>query len=129
MSVTKAECQAISAEIAAAIKPILERHGLDITKTMSKYGDIYSIKVEASKVSRGENGVNTESEYAKEYERFGSAYGLNEGLLGKKFVSRGREFAFAGISTSRSKYPIAGLNLLEDRIYFFTRDAAKLVNS
>lgn len=129
MSVTKAECQAISAEIAAAIKPILERHGLDIAKTMSKYGDIYSIKVEANKVSRGENGVNMESEYAKDYKRFGSVYGLNEGLLGKKFVSRGREFAFAGIAASRSKYPIAGLNLLEDRIYFFTQDAAKLVNS
>ena len=129
MSVTKAECQAISAEIAAAIKPILERHGLDITKTMSKYGDIYSIKVEANKVSRGENGVNMESEYANDYKRFGSAYGLNEGLLGKKFTSRGREFAFAGIATSRSKYPIAALNIVEDRVYFFTKDVARLVNS
>lgn len=129
MSISKEECKVISAEISAAIKPILERHGLALSKTNSTYGPLYGIKIEADKVSLGVNGVNTTSQYADAYNKLGSLYNIKPGMLGKKFVNRGREFAFAGIASSRSKYPIAALNIAEDRIYFFTADIVDKVNA
>ena len=128
MAVTKAQATLISNEIQAAVEAILGKHGMATGKVRTTYGDVFAFKVEANPLVKGENGVNLESVEAKAYERFGSSYGLNEGLLGKKFVSKGRDFAFAGISTSRSKYPIMALNLLEDKVYFFTRDIVSSIN-
>jgi hypothetical protein len=129
MTVSKTMCTSISDEILAAAKEVLARHGLELSKSRSGYGDIYSIKIEANVVARGENGVNTASEYAVDYKRYGASYGLKPDLLGKKFTSRGTEYAFAGIATSRRKYPIAALNLMEDKMYFFTSSIVSAVNA
>lgn len=129
MAVTKAVAKEISTEITEAVKKVLEKHGLGLGQVRSTYGDIYSIKIEATEVVNGDSGINLASKEAQAYNMFASSYGLNEGLLGKKFVSRGREFAFAGVSTSRSKYPIMAVNLLDNKKYFFTRDIVKVVNA
>ncbi|NBS92184.1 MAG: hypothetical protein EBS91_00160 [Betaproteobacteria bacterium] len=129
MTVSRALCDSITEEILAAAKAVLAKHGLELSKSRAGYGDIYSLKVEANAVARGENGVNMASEYAVDYKRFAASYGLKPDLLGKKFTSRGTEYAFAGIASSRRKYPIAALNLVEDKMYFFTSSIVPAVNA
>lgn len=128
MAVAKAQASEISVEIKAAVEAILAKHGMELTKVQTTYGDVYGFKCEGSPLVKGENGINMESKEAQAYKRFATSYGLPEGLLGKKFTSKGREFAFAGIAPSRSKFPFAAMNLLEGRMYFFTEDIkSKLV--
>lgn len=128
MTVSREDAREISEEIKAAVEEILGRHGMEVTKLTTNYGDRYGFKVEASNVVRGEGGVNLESPYAKAYERLHSKYGLNAGLLGKRFVSRGRAYTFSGIATSRSKYPIAAISEDDGNTYFFTATIASEVN-
>lgn len=129
MAVSKAQATLISDEIKMAVEAILSKHGMEATRIRTTYGDSYGFKVEGNPLVKGENGVNLESSEAKAYERFGSSYGLSEGLLGKKFVSKDRDFAFAGIAPGRSKYPIMALNLDDDKVYFFTKDIVSKINA
>ena len=119
MQVNKATAVEISKEIEEAAEKIFAKHGLQKRKLKTGYGDSYSISIEAEAVSTGENGVNVASKEARGYELFASSYGLPSGILGKKFEVNGVEYAFAGIATSRPKYPIYALNLMTGDYIFF----------
>lgn len=129
MAVTKAQASVISNEIQAAVDAILSKHGLVAGKVRTTYGDMFAFKVEATPLVKGENGVNLESIEAKDYLRFGNSYGLNAGLLGKKFVSNGDEYVFAGIAISRKKYPIVATKVLTGTTMFFTETVKTKLNA
>ena len=110
-AVSKELTKKVSAELQAAILPILEKHGLKVTKFTSKYGDLYGLSITAVTVNLSEEGINLNSAEAVGYSRFGHyAFVNGESLqltakLGTKFESRGRKFVFAGIR-SRGKNKI-----------------------
>jgi len=98
----------VSADIQAAIAPILAKHGLTLTKFSSKYGDSYGVSISASPVILDESGVNTASNEAIYYTRFGHTAWLGKELsdrveltakLGTKFQSSGNEYLFVGVRT------------------------------
>jgi hypothetical protein len=106
--VSKELTSEVSAEIQAAIAPILAKHGLTLTKFTSKYGDSYGVSISASPVILDESGVNTASNEAIYYTRFGYTAWLGKSLddrveltakLGTKFQSGGNEYKFVGVRT------------------------------
>lgn len=127
MEVDRKTALEITKELEAAANAIFAKHGLERKKLNTKYGESYSLTISAEKVSLGENGVNFSSTEAKNYTMFHSSYELPEGLLGKKFRVNGKEYAFAGIATSRSKYPMYCLDISSGTHSFFTESIKRLL--
>ena len=119
MQVSRALAEQITDELEKAAMAIFAKHGLERGKVSTKYGELYSLKIEAQAVEVGPNGINLASVEARDYTRFGKMYDLPEGLLGKTFSFNGTEYAFAGIATSRSKYPIYVRNMSTGKYSFF----------
>jgi len=132
-AVSKELTQKVSAEIQAAILPILEKHGLTATKFSSKYGDTYGLNITAVSSKLDENGVNLNSAEAILYNRFGH-YGFVNGesvkltaKLGTKFESRGRKFVFVGVR-SRGKNKIVAKCEQDGKDYVFADTAIATIN-
>lgn len=119
MQVDKKTAQAVTAEITAEIDAILARHGLTRGRMSTKYGDAYSLTINAEALCLGANGVNLSSKEAQDYELYAASYGLPQGLLGKMFNVNGVSYAFAGLAVRRSKYPIYVRNLETGAMSFF----------
>lgn len=130
MTVSKAKAEAVINELSPIIKEVLARHGMD-PKFAWKYGDWFELKLTASAVEEGPNGVNLGSPEAQYFTKFGYttykaiAAGMSGAVtldapLGTLFESRGEVYAFAGIAAKRSKYPIVGRNVADGAITFFT---------
>ena len=126
MKIDRETARLITKEITSDLESVLKKHGLTLAKTRSTYGDQYSLKIEAELQTTGPNGVNMTSIEATDYTRFHTSYGLPDGLLGKKFTVQGKEYAFAGIATRRSKFPICARDLEEGKTVFFKDTAKKL---
>jgi len=124
MKIDKETARLITSEIASEVASVLKKHGLAIAKTRTTCGDAYSIKIEAERQTAGPNGVNMTSVEATDYSKYYASYDLPSGLLGKKFTVQGKEYAFAGIATRRSKFPICARDLEEGTTVFF-KDVAK----
>ena len=127
MEVDRKTAIEITREIEAAANAIFAKYGLEKKKLNTKYGESYSLSISAEKVSLGENGVNFSSTEAKNYTMFHSSYELPAGLLGKKFRVNGKEYAFAGIATSRPKYPLYALDINAGTHSFFTESVKRLL--
>jgi hypothetical protein len=133
MTISKTKAQAMIDELSPVIKEIMARHGMD-PKFAWKYGDWFEMKMTASAVEEGPNGVNLNSPEAQYFSRFGfTSYSLNDTLrlsapLGTLFTSKGKTYAFAGIAAKRSKYPIVGRNVADGSITFFTEFVVREIN-
>lgn len=128
-----------AAEIAAEIKDVLRRHGME-PKISWKYGPWLEVKLTASVVAEGDNGVNLASPEAQYFTKYGhTSYNRDasgkivteklDAPLGTVFVSRGTRYAFAGIASKRRKYPIYALNVEEGTPTFFTEQIIKVINA
>jgi len=126
----------VSAEVQAAILPILEKHGLKLSKISSKYGDSYGLSISASPVVLDENGVNTASNEAIYYTRFGYTAWLGKGLddrveltakLGTKFTTSGKSYVFCGIR-SRGKSKIIAQGDKDGKSYVFADSIIPVIN-
>jgi hypothetical protein len=133
MTISKTKAQAMIDELSPVVKEIMARHGMD-PKFAWKYGDWFEMKMTASAVEEGPNGVNLNSPEAQYFSRFGfTSYALSQVLqlsapLGTLFTSKGKTYAFAGIAAKRSKYPIVGRNVADGSITFFTEVAVLEIN-
>lgn len=134
-AVSKELTQKVSAEIQAAILPILEKHGLTATKFSSKYGDTYGLNITAVSSKLDENGVNLNSAEAILYNRYGHYGFLVNGetvkltaKLGTKFESRGRKFVFTGVR-SRGKNKIVAKCEQDGKDYVFADTVIATINS
>ena len=127
MQVSKEKAQEISREIEKAAIAIFAKHGLEKARISTKYGEMYSLKIDAQGVDMGLNGVNLASTEARDYTRFASMYDLPEGLLGKAFEVNGKMYAFAGIATQRSKYPIYVREIATGNFSFFQNSVVRFL--
>ena len=143
MTISKTQAQGLIDELRPMIEDALKRHGMD-AKFAWKYGAWFELKVSASPVTVGDNGVNTSSPEARYYTNFGFTATVREigggcvavkavkltAPLGTIFVSRGVEYAFAGIAAKRRKYPICAVRVGGDGTEtYFTEDAVKVINA
>lgn len=134
-AVSRELTKTVSAEIQAAILPILEKHGLKVTKFSSKYGDSYGLNITAVTTKLDENGVNLNSAEAILYNRYGHYGFLVNGetvkltaKLGTKFESRGRKFVFVGVR-SRGKNKIVAKCEQDGKDYVFADTVIATINS
>jgi len=57
----------VTEEIAEAARAILQKHGMEMAPTRSKYGAEYALTLKASPIRAGKNGVNLASMEAQEW--------------------------------------------------------------
>jgi hypothetical protein len=129
MLVSKATASAITGEIESAVNAILAKHGMDAGKTMVKYGNLYSIKIEATPLAENENGVNVNSPEAQAWEMFGTSYGFDNPTeaLGKTFTTSGKTFKFIGFNTKAPKMPVNAVCLEDGKSYKFPTKALRKI--
>lgn len=110
--VTQEQALAVTAELEAAANAIFGKHGLKCGAVSGSFGYIYSIKIEAYRVTDGGNGVNVTSKNALDWIHAGPLYATEfgftdaESLLGVEFNYEGKYLKFVGSSSRRSKYPL-----------------------
>lgn len=132
MTVSKKQAADIMSELEPLIKDALKRHGLDAPKLSWKYGSWFELKVAASELNEGANGVNMSSPEAQYYTRFGHSTmnGVKlEAPLGTKFYNQGNDYVFLGIAAKRSKYPIAARRVDDDQLVFFPEGIVTKINA
>lgn len=122
MEVTKEIAQQITREIETYAKEVFKRYGLAAGKVSTRYGIAYEVKFEASLETLDKSGVNLTSREALAYQQLHDIYNLPGDLLGKVFRGHTKngyeEFTFAGIASSRSKYPFVGINEAGEKVFF-----------
>jgi hypothetical protein len=127
-AVSKAQAKAVSDEIMSAIKPILDKHGLMLSKTASKYGIHYEIKIVAANVDLGKNGVNLASPEAREWVLYSFQYGLTQtqakDLLGEVIYTNAKvgDCVLVGYNGRKHKHPVIVKSLRDEKQYFVTTD-------
>lgn len=148
-SVTKDKARLVSAEISEAVKEIVAKHGLKLTKQSSAYGDVYKFTIEAVEVKLNKDGINLLTPEVVAYERFGytGAYELPAksvdpvsgrsfqpmefvtltAKIGTHFVSGGKTYAFGGVR-SRGKKKIIGVEVSTKTSYVFADSVIPKIN-
>lgn len=135
MTISKKQAADIMDELKPLIEDALKRHGLDAPKLSWKYGAWFELKMTASELDEGVNGVNMSSPEAQYYSRFGFSAFINhvavklEAPLGTKFYNQGNDYVFLGIAAKRSKYPIAARRVDDDQLVFFPEGIVTKINA
>jgi len=140
--VSKATAQAIIDELGPAINEVLTRHGLEAPKLQWKYGDWLELKATASLLEVGPHGINLQAPEVRYYQEYGYKSYIDrstpdnpmrpavklEAPIGTLFSAKGGTYAFAGISTSRRKYPVRALNIETNTYTFFVPAIIRRIN-
>jgi len=122
--VTRQISNTITREILEAVKPIIEKHGLNIGKTTSKYGDLYSFTIQAEAIQKGRNGVNVASNDAQNFIVHSFLFGLSsdeaKNLLGSVIFENPKLGAciLIGYSPRNKKMPVIVKSLRDEKQYF-----------
>lgn len=129
MLVSRSQASAITAEIQIAVNAILAKNGMDSGKVSTKYGDLYSIKIEATPVSNNEAGVNVNTIEAQNWITYGTVYGFStpDEALGKTFTASGRTFKLTGLNTKAPKMPVQAVCIEDGKSYKFGVEALKKI--
>lgn len=131
-SITREDAKRIAAELEDAVRAVLERNGLEYTKSSTTYGDRLVWKVEASTVSLNEAGVNTQTKEARDHIDMGHYYGFPEdaaaraALLGATMVFGGKTFTYMGTNPRATKRPLI-FRGEDGRLYSFTKNTAAML--
>lgn len=127
--VTKKQTEVIGKEIEIAVKAILEKHNMELTKVRGKYGDVFAFSVEASPINRNENGVNLASSDARTFMQVGKDYGFENpaDTLGKTFTSNRKTFKFVGLNLNKRKFPVCAVDLETNQSFGFTLVALRKI--
>ena len=113
MSVSRAACKEITADIEAAIAEVLRKHDLKVESVRSGYGDAYSIKITA-------DSKDAPSTFAK----FAPMLGLDPSLDGRTFRYGMEHYTISGIAPKSWKRPVLA-TASSGKTYKFPVDAIK----
>lgn len=135
-AVTKEVAALIGEELRAHAEKLFAKHGLQIKKSKSTYGDGFSWKIEADGIDLNEDGINLASEEAQYYTKFGfSYYSVDEhqiivlnAPLGMKFTLKGEEYLFAGVARRKQKFPILAIRVRDKKQFGFSQTLALRLN-
>lgn len=146
MEITKQKALKVTEEIKSAVEKILAENGLAAPKVKTTYGDLYKLVIETSVEEKDASGVNLKSAEAIYFTKFGfTAYTLGGNValtapLGTVFSTtvkgsaKPKKYIFAGIASSRPKFPILTLEVGEDgkpngKTMFFTESVVPKINA
>lgn len=113
LAVSRETADAISKEIAAAVRAIITKHGLTVESMKTGYGDYYDFKVKACAVQM-KNGVNIESKQARDFVNYSFRWGFEteaaEAALGQTLtIPRLGECVLVGATPKSKTLPIVVL--------------------
>lgn len=127
--VTRQQANVITEEITEAVNAILAKHGLADPKIKTTYGAYYQVKVQATPLAEGPNGVNLNSPEAQAYlaeAKWNDR--LDADALGREFTVQGRKFYFAGSLTRGKKFVYSAIGAEDGRVYKFTEDIERFLS-
>lgn len=136
MSVSKETANAVAKELQTVITEVLAKHGLSAPKVSIGYGEWFDLKVVASALTLGPNGVNLTSKEATYYTKFGyTHYEGDADFEGKELKAPlgmlfgpDKKYAFAGIDSKKRKNPIVALDTTTGKIVFFDSNIVTRLN-
>jgi hypothetical protein len=113
--------KAITSEIMEAAKAILAKHGMELAKSSSGFGDYYKLSIQASAVKKGKNGVNLASTEASHWLSYSSMYGFSYDealeMLGSVVKSTPKDGDLILIGSCNRKLPIIVQSLKNGKQY------------
>lgn len=116
MSVTRQQAVQIGAELDAAVKEVLDRHGLVPSgQPRLGYGSNFQYRLEARPVG----APSTFAQYA-------AWYGLDPALEGRDIVQGGLTYRIEGIAPKSRRYPVLARRNMDGKVFKFTPEAARL---
>lgn len=124
-AIPRALAREITDELMEAAKAVLQKHGLAIGKSSSGYGDSYKFTISACNVRLGQNGVNLDSNEAKEFvvtahALFKMTYAEAEAALGSVIYTNPKtgDCILIGYNGRKSKMPVIIQSLRDGKTYF-----------
>lgn len=122
VSITRADAQAVSADVKAAVSAVLDKHGMRLGEVRTTYGDAYSFKFSASRVELGADGFDYGTPEAQEWLLYGKARGIEDpkAVLGRKFHANGDEYVFMGYRSRSPKYAVQAKRVADGKSFRFT---------
>jgi hypothetical protein len=129
MTISAAQARIITADIMEAVTPVLEKHGLAVTKRSSNYGPWYAIKISADTPNVDtETGIDLNSEYAREFNMLRRSLGFPlEGAapLGVSIFMRGEQWTFLGYNSRASKLPWMFTRVRDGKVFKFPTEPCR----
>lgn len=116
----------VTAEIAEAARAILQKHGLEMAPTRSKYGAEYQLTLKASPLRLGKNGVNLASMEAQEWLANAIIYDMSdkqaEFALGEVIYSSAAtgDCILIGYNSRKRKNPIIAQSIKSRKTYYLS---------
>lgn len=111
----------IQDELAAAVAPIFEKHGLAVAKGRASYDvGMFRFTVEAHA---------TDAEHDPKvvaWNRYADAYGLPPEALGRGLTYNGKRYKIVGLVPTRRRFPVAARDLATGKEMLLTIDGVKL---
>lgn len=115
----------VTEEIAEAARAILQKHGLEMAPTRSKYGAEYSLTLKASPQRLGKNGVNLATMDAQMWRLYAtSMYGISaeqaEDALGEVIYTSAKtgDLILVGFNDRKRKMPVMARSLKDGKDYY-----------
>jgi len=113
----RSKAKEISAAIEAALQPVAEQFGLELTMKGGTYDiNIYRPRIELKTADAGR----------VDFERYAEMFGLSADDFGREFTTGARRFRISGISPRSTKRPILATEIVSSRVYKFTVEGIKL---
>lgn len=119
-------CSKVTEEIAEAAKAIMQKHGLEMAPTRSKFGAEYQLTLKASPIRAGKNGVNLASMQAQEWVATAYLYEITteqaQAALGEVVYSSPAtgDCILIGYNGRKRKDPVIIQSLATKKTYYMT---------
>lgn len=121
LAVSRETADAISKEIAEAVRAIITKHGLTVESMKTGYGDYYDFKVKATAVQM-KNGINLQTKQARDFVAWSFKYGFEteaaEAALGSTLmIPKLGECVLYGATPKSKTLPIVVLCKKDGKTY------------
>lgn len=110
-------------EIAKALAPIAERHGLTIDRKRCTFGSTEMPVAFELRVKALDDDGTELSKAGLDFKKHASRWGLDPNLLGAVFTFDGDQFEITGLRPRARKRPVIGRKVSSGKEYVFTAGA------
>jgi len=117
----------VTEEIAEAARAILQKHGMEMAPTRSKYGAEYALTLKASPIRAGKNGVNLASMEAQEWIATAYLYEITTerayDALGEVIYTSpatGGDCILIGYNGRKRKMPVIAQSIATKKTYYLS---------
>lgn len=118
-TIDRAKARAIQDELAEAVRPILEAHGLKVAKGRASY-DVGMFRFTVEAHSTGDNDPKV-----VDWGRYAEGFGLPKGALGREMTYGSKRFRIVGLLPSRRRFPVVATRLDDGKELLLEAESVK----